>query len=193
MSHWEDDSVQFPRLLAEIMATQDNLDMPALAESMDVSIEELNELFDRADRSWESIKAGNGPTITLKLNIFSGQAVVVGEGEATVTLGQIADILDHAVQLVIVRRGARRCSGDTESILKELEEAVDVAGLLETFDALFADVIQGLKEYYPSLNNPDVVAGLKSDARKSFDATGNGQADYERLRDLVERLVKEQA
>lgn len=53
---WERDDVQFPRLLAEISATQDSLDIPALAESMDLSVEEVNELFDRADAAWERQK-----------------------------------------------------------------------------------------------------------------------------------------
>lgn len=38
---WLDNGVQFPRLLAEIAATQ-NLEMKALAESMDLSLEEVN-------------------------------------------------------------------------------------------------------------------------------------------------------
>lgn len=53
---WERDDVQFSRLLAEISATQDSLDIPALAESMDLSVEEVNELFDRADAAWERQK-----------------------------------------------------------------------------------------------------------------------------------------
>ncbi|VWC52672.1 hypothetical protein BLA13014_08020 [Burkholderia aenigmatica] len=54
---WDRDDIQFPRLLAEIMATQENLDMSALAESMDLSVEEVSSLFDRADKAWEMIKA----------------------------------------------------------------------------------------------------------------------------------------
>lgn len=53
---WEDDSVQFPRLLAEIAATQDKLDIPALAQAMDLSTEEVGELFDRAQDEWERVK-----------------------------------------------------------------------------------------------------------------------------------------
>lgn len=53
---WLDDSVQFPRLLAEIMATQDTLDIPAIAESMDLEVSDVNELFDRADTAWEKVK-----------------------------------------------------------------------------------------------------------------------------------------
>lgn len=53
---WEDDSIQFPRLLCELMATQD-IDMQALADSMDLSIADVDALFDRADAAWEAIKA----------------------------------------------------------------------------------------------------------------------------------------
>jgi hypothetical protein len=54
---WEDDSIQFPRLLAEIMATQDTLDMADLAEAMDLDIEDVGDLFDRAQAEWERIKS----------------------------------------------------------------------------------------------------------------------------------------
>lgn len=53
---WEDNRIQFPRLISEIMATQ-FLDLEQLAESMDLTIDEVNELFDRASEEWESIKA----------------------------------------------------------------------------------------------------------------------------------------
>lgn len=53
---WERDEVQFPRLLAEISATQDSLDVAALADSMDLSEQEVNELFERADTAWETQK-----------------------------------------------------------------------------------------------------------------------------------------
>lgn len=53
---WFDDRVQFPRLLAEIVATQE-LDLNALAESMDLPVERVNELLDRADWAWEKHKA----------------------------------------------------------------------------------------------------------------------------------------
>jgi len=53
---WNDDLVQFPRLLAEIMATQDDLDLLTLADSMDLSVGRVEELFERAHTSWEAIK-----------------------------------------------------------------------------------------------------------------------------------------
>lgn len=54
---WENNSVQFPRLLAEIAATQDQLNLPALAEAMDVTPQQVSELFDRAQAQWEVVKA----------------------------------------------------------------------------------------------------------------------------------------
>lgn len=53
---WNVDAVQFPRLLAEIVATQDTLDVPALAASMDLTVADVGELFDRAQAEWERIK-----------------------------------------------------------------------------------------------------------------------------------------
>ena len=47
---WTLDYVQFPRLLAEIAATQDTIDMVTLCESMDLEECEINELFDRAQQ-----------------------------------------------------------------------------------------------------------------------------------------------
>lgn len=52
---WEDNSIQFPRLIAEIMATQE-LDFTTLCESMDLSPDDLEELFDRAHYAWERAK-----------------------------------------------------------------------------------------------------------------------------------------
>lgn len=53
---WENDSIQFPRLIAEILATQEALDIDALAASMDLTVDEVNELFDRAQEQWEKAK-----------------------------------------------------------------------------------------------------------------------------------------
>lgn len=52
---WEDDSIQFPRLLSEILNTQGSLDWEAL-EDMDLSRDQIEELFDRADARWQAIK-----------------------------------------------------------------------------------------------------------------------------------------
>ncbi|MGI4890198.1 MAG: hypothetical protein ACRYGJ_14135, partial [Janthinobacterium lividum] len=54
---WERDDVQFPRLLAEILATQNSLDKKALADSMGLSLEQVATLFDRAAATWEAFQA----------------------------------------------------------------------------------------------------------------------------------------
>ena len=53
---WNDNFIQFPRLICEISATQDDLDLEELAESMDLNLRELNQLFDRAHAVWDDIK-----------------------------------------------------------------------------------------------------------------------------------------
>lgn len=58
---WERDEIQFPRLLAEILATQDKLDLQALAASMDLSVEQVSSLFDRANAAWETFQAKSLP------------------------------------------------------------------------------------------------------------------------------------
>lgn len=58
MSNWENDFIQFPRLLSEVWA---NIEMyedtkEDLLESMDITEDELEHLFERADRIWQDIK-----------------------------------------------------------------------------------------------------------------------------------------
>lgn len=57
--NWYNDLIQFPRLISEISAcvhiSED--DWKALCESMDLTDNELNELFDRAQAEWERVKA----------------------------------------------------------------------------------------------------------------------------------------
>ena len=57
---WDNDLIQFARLLCEIAATQENFDAAPLVESMDIDPAELNELFDRAHDVWEKFKAEGG-------------------------------------------------------------------------------------------------------------------------------------
>jgi hypothetical protein len=54
---WDNNSIQLPRLLAEIAAIGLTLDQyGALRESMDLKVEEIDELLKRADEEWDSIK-----------------------------------------------------------------------------------------------------------------------------------------
>lgn len=82
---WDMDDVQFPRLLAEINATQDKVDFYALSESMGLELAAIDELFDRADSKWEQIKeVGMSPTTNRQLAteiIFKERISLVPEGE----------------------------------------------------------------------------------------------------------------
>ena len=54
---WQDNSIQFPRLIAEIQAvglTPAQLEL--LEDSMDLHPVEIDELFERAEQEWEQIK-----------------------------------------------------------------------------------------------------------------------------------------
>lgn len=64
---WKDDLIQFARLLCEIRAniSATNRDWRALSESMDLSMEQLEVLFDRADLVWETAKENNANTQNL--------------------------------------------------------------------------------------------------------------------------------
>jgi hypothetical protein len=54
---WKDDSIQFPRLLAEIYALGlDESQMIALGESMDLDPERIKELLERAEAKFEELK-----------------------------------------------------------------------------------------------------------------------------------------
>jgi hypothetical protein len=60
-SPWQRNDIQFPRLLAEIMAARaiDENAWTAICQSMDLQTEELRELFDRAQTEWEQIKSNS--------------------------------------------------------------------------------------------------------------------------------------
>lgn len=55
---WENDLIQFARLLDEIRATQENIDYDALCESMDLEADRIVELFERAMVVFEKSKEG---------------------------------------------------------------------------------------------------------------------------------------
>jgi predicted RNA-binding Zn-ribbon protein involved in translation (DUF1610 family) len=49
---WKRDDIQFPRLIAEINSMVDSLDLEALAKSMDVTVNDVIDLFYRARVAW---------------------------------------------------------------------------------------------------------------------------------------------
>lgn len=53
---WDDDKVQFARLLCELVANCENLQMRSVAESMDLSVPDVQSIYDRAHIVWENAK-----------------------------------------------------------------------------------------------------------------------------------------
>jgi len=53
---WENNLVQFARLICEIQATQDTLRIDLLCEAMDLRPFDITDLFDRAHEVWEDAK-----------------------------------------------------------------------------------------------------------------------------------------
>ena len=64
---WNRDNIQFPRLLAEIIATQDKLDIKSLAAEMDLTVTQVDELFERAQMKWDKYKAALVPGSDLSI------------------------------------------------------------------------------------------------------------------------------
>lgn len=56
MSLWDNNELQFARLICELVANVDDLHFEEVCESMDLEPEQLQELFDRADEVWEKAK-----------------------------------------------------------------------------------------------------------------------------------------
>jgi subtilase family serine protease len=55
-SNWENNELQFARLLVEIQANVDDLKIGRICDSMDLEPEQVNELLDRATISFEEYK-----------------------------------------------------------------------------------------------------------------------------------------
>jgi hypothetical protein len=55
--NWQNDDIQFPRLLAEIRAIGLKVEQyRQLRQSMDLSVKQIDEILERAELSWQSIK-----------------------------------------------------------------------------------------------------------------------------------------
>lgn len=54
---WLNNEVQFARLLCELVANCDDLNISEVCASMDLTVDEVNSLFDRADAVFEAAKA----------------------------------------------------------------------------------------------------------------------------------------
>lgn len=83
------------------------------------------------DTLCREINCGTQDKLTVNLNIFDDEGNVLRGTTADLTTDEISDIVAHASQLAVIRRSAKRSSGDTEAVQAELEEALSVAGVLD--------------------------------------------------------------
>ena len=65
--------------------------------------------------------------ITVDLNIFNDDGDIVDGTTAELTRDQISDIVDHASQLILLRRAGK----DISSVLDELDAALAVADVID--------------------------------------------------------------
>lgn len=110
---WDDDSIQFPRLIAEIAATIEftEAQRAELCESMDLQPDDIDELFDRAQTAWERIKGnivqGQAPTqVTACADFADGCAVerdyrVAAEVGSDIRVDALVDILHYADETAV--------------------------------------------------------------------------------------------
>lgn len=63
--NWENNSIQFPRLIAELWGVLNHEQFSHLCDSMDLPMENVEELFTRANAEWEAIKDLNATVALL--------------------------------------------------------------------------------------------------------------------------------
>jgi hypothetical protein len=70
---WCDDAIQFPRLIAEINANfrLNGEELNDMLESMSITSSQLDELFNRADHTWEAFKENPKQYLNSKSNTYS--------------------------------------------------------------------------------------------------------------------------
>jgi hypothetical protein len=64
-SNWDNDAIQFPRLLAEMIALDipDDDQMAELCDAMDLESDEIRNITDRATMAWMKIKGKTNPQV----------------------------------------------------------------------------------------------------------------------------------
>ena len=93
---WGDDGIQLARLICELVANND-LELQSVAESMDLEMERVLELFERAHILWEDAKLGELDHADRVEQVVTTCAVYASSGEQVEvagTLRSLADTLD---------------------------------------------------------------------------------------------------
>lgn len=108
-SAWNDNSIQFPRLLAEIAAIGlSREDKDALCASMDLEPAELEELFVRAEKEFEQMKAqiqAHGKIIKVGDTVWTTKQLFFVDGYDPNTGDEIELRFDRRDHLTVVAIG----------------------------------------------------------------------------------------
>lgn len=127
---WEDDLIQFTRLVAEMSmaAESENISLDDVLESMDLELPELYELFGRAERAFEKIKAGEvqqktpeTPAIDSVIMLVFNEKADSSGGSETYTDMEVVKNWEAAKEMIASRvsdKGlARADDGRTDELL----------------------------------------------------------------------------
>lgn len=150
---WEDDTIQFARLVAEfgMAADSENVSLKDVSESMDLDMPEIFTLFARAERAFETIKAGNYPAPVAEPQSESVIVIVFHEkedsmgGSATHTDMDIARDMSGARKIVgdrVHQKGMERADADRVDELFEFsgvttpdeDDDIDLSNAEEVLD-----------------------------------------------------------
>jgi hypothetical protein len=97
----------------------------ALGQSIDPLV--LQEAVTTALDAYGNNDGASCDKVTVDLNVFDDDGSVVDSTTATMTVGELSDIVDHASQLIILRREGK----PFEEVMDELDEALSVAEVIE--------------------------------------------------------------
>jgi hypothetical protein len=119
--------VQFVKNMRSSMEANDGSSLANAAQ-------EAFELVDQIDGAKPdavapgALRAPPAPDLlTLDLNVFDDEGNVVDATTATLSINQVSDIVDHATQLILMRRSDQPIDG----IMDELDEALSAADVIE--------------------------------------------------------------
>lgn len=105
---------------------KDALEAVALALASTIAPTVLEEAIATALDAYGN-NADVADTVTLDLNIFDNDGNVVDGTTATMSVARLSDIVDHASQLILIRRGAQ----PLDNVLDDLDEALSVADVID--------------------------------------------------------------
>lgn len=138
---WQDNPIQFARLLAEIAAVADlsTEQLEAVAESMDLDTSEVHTLFVRAENEFER----------LKQSTFNSPSVITGDGNQFNILETdiFKDYLTKAIDAV--KSAAEDANVSPTGF--EIDDAMCDCGEIETSDV--ADVIDEAAQHFGSYDS----------------------------------------